>query len=71
MNKTIMLAVITVLAAAATLIGSTFVAPAAAFTIIQKNRQTAEQSGFVNLADQDASNCIAVLNTGGNACRIP
>ena len=64
-----MLAVITVLAAAAALIGSTFVAPAAAFTVIQKNRQTAEQSGIINLADQDASNVICVL-TGANCGRI-
>jgi hypothetical protein len=61
---------------AATLVIATFAAVASpAFadsskTVTkQSNKQKLHQDGIINLADQDASNCIAVLN-GANACRI-
>jgi hypothetical protein len=72
MNHTT-LALVAVIAAAALVIG-TLATTTAAFadsskTVVkQSNKQKILQSGFVNLADQHASNCIAVLD-GANACR--
>jgi len=58
---------------AATLVIATFAAaPALADSsktvVKQSNKQKLRQHGVRNSADQDASNCIAVLN-GANACR--
>jgi hypothetical protein len=70
MNHTT-LALVAVIAAAALVIGA-FASPAFADSsktvVKQSNKQKLHQSGIFNEADQDASNCIAVLN-GANACR--
>jgi hypothetical protein len=70
MNHTT-LALVAVIAAAALVIGA-FASPALADSsktvVKQSNKQKLHQSGITNSADQDASNCIAVLN-GANACR--
>jgi hypothetical protein len=73
MNHTT-LALVAVLAAAALVIGAV-ASPAFAYdsskTITKQiNKQKQVLSGFVTIGDQDASNCIAVLNIPGNdACR--
>ena len=70
MNHTT-LALVAVIAAAALVIGA-FASPALADSsktvVRQSNKQKLHQDGIRNSADQDASNCIAVLN-GANACR--
>jgi hypothetical protein len=70
-SKTAILSVIAVLAAAAVI--GTLASPAFAnsgFTVIQKNDQDQKLRGFAVFGSQFASNCIAVGNTGCNACRI-
>jgi hypothetical protein len=78
MNHTT-LGLVAVIAAAALVIGTfatTTIASSPAFadsskTVTkQSNKQKLHQDGIINLADQDASNCIGVANTGGNTCRI-
>ena len=71
MNHTYLVLLATLVAA--TLVIAAFAA-APAFadsskTVVkQSNKQKLRQHGIRNSADQDASNCIAVLN-GANACR--
>ena len=71
MEKTAILAITAALAAAAVVIG-TVASPAFAgsrFTIIQKKRPRLSLADFW-FGSQSANNCVAVENTGGNACRI-
>jgi hypothetical protein len=72
MSKTSILTITALLAAAAVVIG-TLAAPAFAdlsSTITkQLNIQRQTISGASSSGSQSASNCIAVGNTGGNACR--
>jgi hypothetical protein len=70
MNHTT-LALVAVIAAAALVIGA-FASPALADSsktvVKQSNKQKILQSGFVNLADQDAANDICII-TGANCGR--
>ena len=70
MNHTT-LALVAVLAAAALVIGavaSPAFADSSKTITKQINKQKQVLSGFATFGEQDASNCIAVLN-GANACR--
>jgi hypothetical protein len=66
------LVVLATLVAATLVIATLAAAPALADSsktvVKQSNKQKLRQHGIRNSADQDASNCIAVLN-GANACR--